>query len=118
MMILIVIDSSPSLKSLHIIKWNNDDGSEEVFCLTKRVSTRWKDIGILLGLESNELTAIERDIPLDTGMRWNKVMECWLEGCSSEYFPTWEGLYALLNDIECSEIAIKLEDAVNKALSS
>ncbi len=41
---------------------------------------------------------------------WLKVMQYWL---APDYPPTWDGLYLLLQDVECSEAAKGLKEAVS-----
>ena len=76
---------------------------------------KWKDFGLLLGMTLNDLEALEREHRGKAKDIWNQVMDHWLAGRGGGDYPTsWEGMYALLNDLELSEVADELEKAVNK----
>ena len=82
-----------------------------------RVSASWKYFGLLLKLEINVLKAWDNLDRGDANMCWARVMEHWLthEGNHGDYPPSWEGLYALLNDAEYSVVAEELRKAVDGA---
>ena len=46
---------------------------------------------------------------------WQKVMRHWLKGAgdfTDQYPKTWEGLYSLLINVNCSNVAEELEEVV------
>ena len=44
------------------------------------------------------------------------VMQDWLDGRGRDEYPnTWEGLYKMLTDIQCSQVAEELKTAVENA---
>ena len=100
----------------HLTLIKSRDGKEELYRLIKRVSTKWDKIGIRIGLEHNTLVSIKRHLQGDAEICWQEVMQKWLDGQGQEKYQTsWEGLYSLLNDIECSQVAKELKDAIAKA---
>ena len=45
-------------------------------------------------------------------------MEHWLNGAGKDcYPPTWEGLYTLLEDAQCSQVAEELKKAVEEKMA-
>ena len=50
----------------------------------------------------------------DAARCWMKIMQCWLNGESDEYPPSWEGLYTLLEDVGYPAVATELKTAVGK----
>ena len=106
-----------SIVTLHLIKWKDKSGKVQTFRLVDRVSASWKDFGLLLKLEMNVLKAWDDLYRGDANMCWARVMEHWLthEGDHGDYPPSWEGLYALLNDAEYSVVAEELRKAVDGA---
>ena len=56
----------------------------------------------------------------DTTVCWMKVMDHWLvEGGVLPYYPaTWEGLYLLLEDVECKKVADELKEIITDQKSS
>ncbi len=76
---------------------------------------KWKGFGLRLGMTLNDLEALEREHRGNAKDIWNKVMDHWLAGGSGHDYPaSWEGLYTLLNDLELSEVAKRLQKAVNR----
>ena len=78
-----------------------------------RVSAKWYNFGMLLGLDLNQLDGWEAEYRGNASRCWNRVMNQWLtQGGSHDYPATWEGLYTLLRDTEFPNIATKLKNAV------
>ena len=103
-----------SLKSLQLLKWDDENGQPHDFHLVKRVSVEWRKYGTFLGFEQNQLDVWKHESLGDLTACWLKVMQEWLTGKSMQDYPiTWEGLYTLLKDCDHSQIAIELEKAVN-----
>ena len=101
-----------SIKTLHLLKWEDEQGIEQTFCLSNKVKSRWKDFGTLLNLV-DEVDAWDDKYRGDPDSCWKKVMKHWLDGGSEEdYPPTWEGLYDLLVDVRCSVVAKELKKVV------
>ena len=101
-----------SIKTLHLLKWEDEQGIEQTFCLSNKVKSRWKDFGTLLNLV-DEVDAWDDKYRGDPDSCWKKVMKHWLDGGSEEdYPPTWEGLYDLLVDVRCSIVAKELKKVV------
>ena len=68
----------------------------------------------------DELDAFEEECGRKPERCWEKVMQHWLEGRTEgihSYPRTWEGLYEMLRDLECCEVAEGLQDAVKSAFS-
>lgn len=83
-----------------------------------KVSAKWEDFGILLGLEYNQLDALKREQLGNVAGCWNRVMDHWQKGGSVDYPPTWEGLCNLLEDMEYSKCAIELQEALRNRTSN
>ena len=102
---------------LNLLKWRDTHGHEQSFCLVKEVSARWRDIGLLLGINMNQLQALDDKHRGNAKNIWNEVMSYWLTGEKSWNYPvTWEGLYTLLKDIDVPRIAEDLKEAVTGRL--
>ena len=86
------------------------------FRLVDKVSAKWMDFGSLLDLTQNQLTAWDTQHRGNAALCWKEVMQCWLNGGSEEYPPSWEGLYDLLEDVGCPAVAAELKKAVGKAI--
>ena len=107
------VDIFPSLESLILLKWEDGNGYQHSFRLISKVCSRWRDIGLLLKWEWSELEGLASQYRGDAKQCWCHVMGEWLEsGGTVEYPATWRGLLTLLQDIECSQVAIDLETAL------
>ena len=104
------------MKNLHYIIFTGSNGDSCVFRLLERVSSNWRRFGLKLDISRHRLDDIGRLTRGDTEECWVKIMYYWLDGCSSHYPPTWEGMYKLLYDIQCLAVAKDLEFAVNNAV--
>ena len=111
---LCTIENVPlSLKSLQLLKWNDENGRPHAFHLVDRVSVEWKKYGIFLGFELNQLDVWKQESLGNLTTCWLRVMEEWLtKGSTQDYPATWEGLYTLLKDCDHSEVANELEKSV------
>ena len=90
------------------------DGKQE-FKLVERVSAKWRKLGVMIGLTPNNLDAI-RDDRRSVEACWEDVMQRWLDGQGQKSYPImWEGLYRLLKDIACPQVAKELKAAVKAA---
>ena len=99
------------MMTLTLLKWQ-EDGCNQRFRLILKVQSKWWDFGTLLGL-TDELTTWEKEHQRDAGRCWTEVMTYWLNGGGgNDYPPTWEGLYTLLEDVKCVQIAKELRQAV------
>ena len=102
-----------SLNSLSLLKWKDESGEEQTLQLIEKVSCKWLDFGLKVGLEMNCLEAWERQHHEDASRCWLEVMKCWLNMAGSRHYPaTWEGLYQLLMDVGYKKVAKDLSTAL------
>lgn len=103
------LDSS----SLNFLKFEDEKGQKQLFCLAKEVSANWFDFGLILGIKRKQLDAWDAQYRGDASKCWNRVMEHWLDkGGSRDYPATWEGLITLLNDLGFEQLAKTLKCAI------
>ena len=70
---------------------------------------------MMIGLTPNDLDVIEHDRRRMEAC-WEDVMQRWLDGQGQKSYPImWEGLYRLLKDIACPQVAKELKAAVKAA---
>ena len=98
--------------TLHLLKWVDKSGCTKTYRLVDQASTKWREIGLAIGLTLNQLDAWEHQYLGDVLRCWTRVMESWLKMENSDYPATWEGLYSLLEDVELSAISEDLRQAV------
>lgn len=85
------------------------------FNLKEKTSTQWRETGLLLGMELNQLDEIEHKAQQSATECWEKVMQKWLDGQGADSYPVcWGGLYNILDDLKMTQVAIELRNAVEK----
>ena len=80
----------------------------------ERISSRWRDIGELIGLSVPTLTSIateHRDKPLGC---CRAVLDHWLENPPTEYPLNWEKLIELLKDCKLGQVVSELQSVLSK----
>jgi len=98
-----------------LLKWKDERGQEQKFCLVDIISADWKRFGTLLDISRNQLRGWEMKNLGNSVPCMEDVLETWLSGeCTSDYPVSWEGLYTLLKDGKKSAIADNLRNAVSK----
>lgn len=112
-MLSLYTDAPLSLASLELIKWQDPHGHEQTFRLVDKVSSKWRIFGFRVSLEPDQLRAWEMQFQLDAARCWCEVMRHWLKkGGTRDYPKTWDGLYKMLSDVQYSEVAKELKEAV------
>ena len=105
-----------SLPLLSRVKWQDKDGCDQVFQLVDLLSARWKKIGHHLMISYNQLESWRIEYRDQSDSCWYAVMNHWLSvGGTKEYPATWKGLFTLLEDIQCAQIALDMEKALTEA---
>ena len=79
--ILLVLNSQPKLKDLYNL-------------ITPEYAAHWKVIGILLGIESGIMDAIEGTFPTNIPWCCNKLLETWL---SRDTEATWKKIIQVID---------------------
>jgi hypothetical protein len=97
-----------SMKSLTFIKWRNEQGAHE-FRLISQVASMWKDFGLRLGCEPDELQSWETEYRYNAVRCWEKVMNEWVNRAGTDDYPaTWWGLVQVLEDLKLNKAAREL----------
>ncbi len=102
----------PELATLTLIKWTDQYQKCRRCRIIPTTASKWRYIAPLVGITHGDIESIwnaERADP-----RCNqKVFGKWLEdGGYGSYNMTWEGLCELLDDVESSQMAIELKEAL------
>ena len=101
------------MSTLTFLKWKDSHGHEQKFRLINRVSAKWLKFGYCLGRSTNQLEGWEEQCILDADRCWCKVMGHWLkEDGTPDYPTTWKGVFCLLEDVECLQVAQDLQKAL------
>ena len=86
-------------------------GQERCRAETKEVSTEWKEIGRLVGLDEPDLTRFKKLEQSDIYECCVRVFRHWIDndGYSPKYPLSWKGLHDLLYDIDHEALANDLK---------
>ena len=121
-LVYLTVEIPLSLKTLVLIKWKNREGSLCRYRLIDRVSMKWRDFGVKLDITKNNLDVLDYQYRGNVAIMWSRVMQdTWMNGWDEEkmrdYPLSWNGLYRLLEDVECeSSVIATLKRAVRRAI--
>ena len=102
-----------SINTLTLLKWKDQHGCMKKFKLITKVSSKWRDFGIRLSHELDQLEAWAEEYRGVSSRCWCRVMNYWItENDSPDYPATWSGLFLVLEDVEYSEVAAELKKAL------
>ena len=103
---------------LTLLKWRDDNGHKQTLRLTQSVSPEWRKLGALIGLSGSQLQALSMKHRDDIQQCCQDVFIHWLENPPPDYPVTWEGLYELLEDLEFTQLAKTLIEAIHQIHAS
>lgn len=84
----------------------------KIFQLLEKISTKWKDIGTLIGLLPSKLEVISKQNGPDSVECCRAVLNLWVENHTERYSFTWDGLIELLEDIGMTTAASDLQTII------
>ena len=79
-----------------------------------RISSRWRDIGELIGLSVSALRNIATEHHSKPLECCRAVLDHWLENPPTEYPLTWEKLIELLKDCKLGQVVSELQSVLSK----
>ena len=93
------------MRYLSLIKWKDPDGITRRFGLASKVSSKWRDFGRLIGLETNTMDSWQKELLGDANQLLERVMDAWLKGQGQdEYKCNWEGSVRCWRMSRCREL--------------
>ena len=80
----------------------------------ERISSKWREIGELIGLSVPILTGIGTEHRDNSLKCCRAVLDYWLENPPTEYPITWRGLIELLKDCKLGQVVSELQSVLSK----
>ena len=77
------------------------------------MSSKWRDVGDLLEIDSCRLDCIHAHRMGDVRLCCRDILLDWLQMEDNSYPASWEGLLVLLEDLELNNVAKKLNEALD-----
>ena len=111
MMFCLVVEFN--LHHLTVLTWMDSDGQKHSLRLRNEMSSRWRDVGDLLEVESSHMEGMDAHRRGDMRLCCRDVFVDWLQMEEPSYPANWEGLLLLLEDLELNKMAKKLKIALN-----
>ena len=102
-----------TLKHLTLLKWRDCDGKNRSLRLRDEMSSKWRDVGDLLEIDSSRLDCIHAHRMGDVRLCCRDILLDWLQMEDNSYPASWEGLLVLLEDLELNNVAKKLNEALD-----
>lgn len=100
----------PTLTSLSLIEWQSQEGKKQLQ-IKQTISSKWKEVGILLEIDHSLLDGWERQYMRDSQECCNAVLNHWLNNPCKSYPCTWDGVCHLLDNAQFGEIAAQVRSA-------
>ncbi len=105
------------MKRMILLKWTDKDDQAQALRLRDAISSRWRDAGNFLGLNSPRMNEIALFYQGDVRQCCREVLQEWISKGASNYPVTWDGLLMLLDDLELHSTANSLKSALKYILS-
>ena len=102
-----------NLHHLTVLKWTDSDGQKHSLRLRNEMSSRWRDVGDLLEVESSHMEGMDTHHRGDVRLCCRNVLVDWMQMEEPSYPTNWEGLLLLLEDLELNQMAKKLKIALD-----
>ena len=102
-----------TLQHLTLLKWTDSNSKNHSLRLRDELSSRWRDVGDLLGVDSSRQDGIHAQRMGDVRLCCRDILLDWLQMEDKSYPPSWEGLLVLLEDLELNNVAKKLNEALD-----
>ena len=100
--------------TLFLIKWKDSHGQIQKYYPINKISHKWRDIGVLVGLSLAELNNISAKHSEDAKRCCEAVLEKWLDSPPHHYPTTWQGLLEVLEDSQLSRVVSELKNILDK----
>ena len=107
-----VVGENVSMRNLTLMKWTDSQGNLHKLRIVQNICPKWRQIGNILNISDPLLESILSQYRGDLEECCYAVLRQWMDNGSPDYPLTWEGLLELLNDVECSQVADELRDAL------
>ena len=102
------------MSSLTLLKWIDSNGQVQRLRIRNEISSRWLEIGDLLGLDMERLEQIEVENRGHVSMCFCDVLMDWLRHDNQNNYPaSWQGLAELLEDMDLPNLACWLQHAID-----
>lgn len=109
------LPAKPTQNNLILIKWKNEKGEDKELRLKQSMCNEWKNIGFRLNIDNAVLQSWETKYHYDPQECINPVLSHWLDKPTDEYPVSWKGLCCLLEDVQLSQLANELEEALKNS---
>ena len=97
-----------TLGTITLHKWTDENGQPKILRILDEISSRWTQVGDLLGLSPARLQGIEKHRLRDARSCCRDVLHDWIHDNQSSYPVSWEGLICLLKDMKLTVLAKKI----------
>ena len=101
-----------TLGTITLYKWTDENGQPKNLGILDEISSRWTEVGDLLGLSPARLEGIEVDRLRMSKSCCRDVLHDWIQDNQGSYPVSWEGFICLLTDMKLTILAKDLENAL------
>ena len=101
------------MQHLTLLKWTDSGGKNHSLRLRDEMSSRWHEVGDLLGVATSRQDGIHTQRMGDVRLCCRDIFLDWLQMEEKSYPASWEGLLVLLEDLQLNNLAKKLNEALD-----
>ena len=101
-----------TLRTITLYNWTDENGQPKSLRILDEISSRWTEVGDLLGLSSARLEGIEEHRLRNVRSCCRDVLHDWIQDNQGFYPVSWEGLICLLKGMKLAILAKELENAL------
>ena len=105
-----------TLRTITLFKWTDENDQPKSLSILDEISSRWTEVGDLLGLSPARLEAIEVDRLRMSRSCCRDVLHDWIQDNQGPYPVSWVGLICLLTDMKLTILAKDLKCALGTQL--
>ena len=102
-----------TLGTITLYKWTDENGQPKSLRILDEISSRWTEVGVLLGLSPARLEGIEEDRLRYARSCCREVLKHWIQDNQGSYPVSWEGLICLLTDMKLIVLAKEVQSELS-----
>ena len=101
-----------NIRNLMVLRWNDKEGRQHRISITGAMKSKWQSLCDIMEIPNATVEYLVRNCRRDEEKCCRAILTYWLENGSPAYSATWEGLLALLEDLQLSSLFSKLDEAI------
>ena len=102
-----------TLGTITLYKWTDENGQPKSLRILDEISSRWTEVGDLLGLSPARLEGIQENRLKNNRSCCRDVLHDWIHDNQGSYPVSWEGFICLLMDMKLFVLAKEVQSELS-----